>query len=461
MAFFEKITGRIGHGSPIRRALQLRWPLGLATITLAVIGLSSGLVDTASAGTHPLAALSLIGLGIWTLRMKRHGRVPLAQVLIVGLVLMVSSVQVITVMMAPWFGGVAVDPFGAAAARVPPFELGVALALGAFAAAALLRHGLSGWGTAAFLAGLFVTYTLSLQWIFGAGPFAQGVAAISVAQLVCLSGAMVSVYVDRPMLRVVFLTGDMGHQTRVVVGAALAIPLAVLCGVWPMVQQGAIFVTMVAIATSALVATVLATTARLEGSAVTRRQAEREIAQQRRIDPLTNALNRFGMMETLDGAWLDYRTRGATFGLLLVDLDAFEQFTDMNGAAAGDDVLTRVAQIIHPHLRDTDALGRWGRSEFIILLRIKQESDIHVVYTRLRRALEDIRASEDGSLQGAEGRISASFGGSVFEDADRGPSDAVIRADMVLHTKGAVPAQTEARSGTPDAAGGTDRALVA
>ena len=54
--------------------------------------------------------------------------------------------------------------------------------------------------------------------------------------------------------------------------------------------------------------------------------------------------------------------------LLMIDIDHFKDVNDTYGHLAGDDVLREVAARIKAELRMSDALGRFGGEEFVVLL---------------------------------------------------------------------------------------------
>jgi diguanylate cyclase (GGDEF)-like protein len=200
--------------------------------------------------------------------------------------------------------------------------------------------------------------------------------------------------------------------------------------------------------TWSLLLVLLGSSARLESTAAARRRALCDIAMQSRIDPLTKALNRFGMMETLEGAWVESRSSGAQFGLILLDLDYFERLNETFGHDAGDDALARVSATLQRHLRDTDALGRWGGGEFLILLKIKQSSDVNIVATRLNRALEAMGSPLGEGINGQPKQFTATMGLSELQESDHGAVDAITRADVALSQAKSRAANGEARSKT-------------
>lgn len=84
-----------------------------------------------------------------------------------------------------------------------------------------------------------------------------------------------------------------------------------------------------------------------------------EIAQS---DPLTGVLNRRGFLGLLDGAV----STGAGGALVMLDLDRFKVINDAHGHAAGDQVLSTVAERLVAELPDA-RVGRIGGDEFGIL----------------------------------------------------------------------------------------------
>lgn len=80
------------------------------------------------------------------------------------------------------------------------------------------------------------------------------------------------------------------------------------------------------------------------------------------------------------------------FAILLIDLDHFKNINDTYGHAAGDTVLSGVAEVLRRHVRDYDACARWGGEEFLVgVFSIQTLEELNAVIDKLMRA---IRAAE-------------------------------------------------------------------
>lgn len=99
------------------------------------------------------------------------------------------------------------------------------------------------------------------------------------------------------------------------------------------------------------------------------RQRDAAIAQLEMLsatDPLTGLSNRRGFIAAALPAL--GRTRRHSAVVVTLDIDRFKQINDGFGHPAGDAVLVAVAQALRGSLRDSDAVGRWGGEEFVVLL---------------------------------------------------------------------------------------------
>ncbi|MGE5622166.1 MAG: GGDEF domain-containing protein, partial [Bacillota bacterium] len=85
-------------------------------------------------------------------------------------------------------------------------------------------------------------------------------------------------------------------------------------------------------------------------------------------DPLTGVHNRRYVERRLLEEIGRSRRQGYALSCLYIDIDNFKQINDCLGHQAGDEVLRAIAIRIKEELRLSDALGRFGGEEFVVLL---------------------------------------------------------------------------------------------
>lgn len=437
-------TARHGQFHPIRFALRARAPLAWATIAFALIGLIASFGPLHSilqpflggGATHPLAALCLMAMGGSILRTKRFGASSHVRLGLLGLVVVICSMRLMVGALVSFAGVTPSAIFGPTAGFVGSFGLGMAISLGVFAVAGLLRQGNGHAGTASLVVGLSCVFHMILGYVLGSGAAYGAIGVLTATGMVTGAAALVSMHLHRPFVRVAFLIGDVGSQTRVMAAAVVAVPL---CGALLLDWFGASGGLMAAecavlsIVCCFLLFVLLATSAHHEGSVARRRRAEREIAMRSRTDELTGALNRFGMTEVVEGAWLEFKSTGAQFGMILLDLEYFRRLDATFGHDDGEAVLGRVAQTVQAQLRGFDALGRWDKDEFMVLLKIKNFANIAIVADRLRHALVAADSPFCAGLAMEPARIDIALGTAAFKDGDETAVMAIARADIALN----------------------------
>jgi two-component system cell cycle response regulator len=106
-------------------------------------------------------------------------------------------------------------------------------------------------------------------------------------------------------------------------------------------------------------------------------------------DPLTGVNNRRYLERRLLEEIGRTRRHGYALSCLYIDIDHFKQINDKIGHQAGDDVLREVAARIKAELRLSDALGRFGGEEFVVLLIDAELGDAVSVAERIRASIAD------------------------------------------------------------------------
>ncbi|MBZ0119379.1 MAG: GGDEF domain-containing protein [Sandaracinaceae bacterium] len=114
-----------------------------------------------------------------------------------------------------------------------------------------------------------------------------------------------------------------------------------------------------------------------------RRQYERAAM----FDGLTGIHNRRWLDETLHRMATRHERSGSSLALSLIDIDHFKSFNDRYGHAAGDHVLTVVANVLSTNLRPTDLVARFGGEEFVIIFPDTDLEHALVAAERVREAV--------------------------------------------------------------------------
>jgi diguanylate cyclase len=87
-----------------------------------------------------------------------------------------------------------------------------------------------------------------------------------------------------------------------------------------------------------------------------------------RHDPLTGALNRKGLDESIWREVSRLRRVGTVLSVAMLDIDNFKALNDSLGHAAGDAALRHLAVMAREILRPQDTVARFGGEEFVVLL---------------------------------------------------------------------------------------------
>lgn len=106
-------------------------------------------------------------------------------------------------------------------------------------------------------------------------------------------------------------------------------------------------------------------------------------------DPLTQIRNRRGILASITEERARALRTGATFAILLCDLDHFKRINDKYGHISGDQALIHVTHALENGGRTIDIVGRIGGEEFLIVLPGTGASTLAAAAERYRKIVED------------------------------------------------------------------------
>lgn len=141
-------------------------------------------------------------------------------------------------------------------------------------------------------------------------------------------------------------------------------------------------------------------------------------------DRLTQLPNRVLLRERCDTAVMRAQRRGATVGVLIVDLDNFSAVNESAGYQAGDELLLQVSKHLRAQLHELDVLARLGADQFAVVLEDLNSGEIAA-------AAENLRASlvRPFSIAGKETYASASIGISCYPQDGAGAGELILNAN--------------------------------
>jgi len=154
----------------------------------------------------------------------------------------------------------------------------------------------------------------------------------------------------------------------------------------------------------------------------------KELEQAAYIDALTGIYNRKHFNELADADIQRSARINQPIFTAMLDIDFFKKINDTYGHTAGDMVLKATAETIHRSIRSYDLLGRYGGEEFVLLLAVADEADIHKLAERIRKNME----CNVINYEGDEIRVTCSIGVARILDADT-LKTAIVKADEALY----------------------------
>lgn len=122
--------------------------------------------------------------------------------------------------------------------------------------------------------------------------------------------------------------------------------------------------------------------------ATEQRRYEERMEQLSSLDPLTELYNRKKVSDLLM-AVAERPDASTDAAVIMLDIDYFKLVNDTFGHPTGDLVLRSIAQLLRRNIRKTDAIGRWGGEEFLIVAPHSSLADGVRLADKLRQTVND------------------------------------------------------------------------
>jgi diguanylate cyclase (GGDEF)-like protein len=144
-------------------------------------------------------------------------------------------------------------------------------------------------------------------------------------------------------------------------------------------------------------------------------------------DELTGSHNRRHLMQLIEHEKERSARFGSLFCLCLLDIDYFKRINDTYGHSAGDTVLREFAATVQGRIRESDAFGRYGGEEFLLML---PETTIDEATRLAERVRANIERLGFAGLPGLS--VTVSIGIAGFR-ASESIAQTIARADEALY----------------------------
>ena len=169
---------------------------------------------------------------------------------------------------------------------------------------------------------------------------------------------------------------------------------------------------------------------------VKRRTSALEVANSRleelaRTDGLTDLYNHRYLRDALTKEVERSIRSKLPLSLLMIDVDDFKHYNDLNGHQAGDEVLRSLGRLLTAGRRINDVVARYGGEEFAILLTDTPKPAAAALASQIQRRVEQTEMLNEESQPG--GKLTISLGVATCPDDAGTPRKLVALADAALY----------------------------
>jgi diguanylate cyclase (GGDEF)-like protein len=165
-------------------------------------------------------------------------------------------------------------------------------------------------------------------------------------------------------------------------------------------------------------------------AAIALQNAERfeEMLERAQRDALTGLANHGHFWSTLDVELKRADRYARQLSVVMIDVDEFKAYNDLNGHVGGDEALAAIARVIQDSCRSSDLAARYGGEEFAIILPETSLEGAAAFGEKIRLSVEEEPFGKDAAQ-----RLTVSVGAAAFPDDGEGARLLVEAADRQLY----------------------------
>jgi diguanylate cyclase (GGDEF)-like protein/PAS domain S-box-containing protein len=148
------------------------------------------------------------------------------------------------------------------------------------------------------------------------------------------------------------------------------------------------------------------------------------------LDPLTGLYNRRYLEETMDRELHRARRQKTQLGVVMIDLDHFQDFNDTFGHAAGDALLIALANVITTGIRAEDIACRYEGEKFLLIMPGASLPAVRERAENVRQAAKGLQVKYQDQLLKS---TTISLGVAIFPDHGLTADEVIAAADAALY----------------------------
>lgn len=154
----------------------------------------------------------------------------------------------------------------------------------------------------------------------------------------------------------------------------------------------------------------------------------RQLRQLMKQDSLTRLHNHGYIQELAQQLFVMAGRKQQSCSLIMLDIDEFKSVNDRFGHAVGDRVIVSLSQLLQQRLRKSDAIGRYGGEEFLVLMPDTEPAAAVLVIQQILTQFGQIAFNEDKQM------FSVTFSAGVAGSCDFASAQAALdAADKTLY----------------------------